>query len=111
MGQPLTGLLCTRYARDMAIWPCSFMTDDRQGGRHVERSLSEIARLVQKSERTIRRWIANGTIAVAIRDNGTYEISEEEILKHRPADEYTAMLSHMRRIENLQGAILERIQV
>jgi len=66
----------------------------------MQRSLTEIARLCQKSERTIRRWIDDGVLTVSRLNNGMYEIAEEEIAKKRgPGDMESLILQRLAEID------------
>jgi len=66
----------------------------------MELSISGLARLTGKSERTIARWLKNGPLAdLRANERGMYEVSDEKLLDLRPQDESTVILDHLIKIE------------
>lgn len=64
----------------------------------MELSLSGIARITGKSERTIARWIQNRQIAATRLGNGMYDVDEQALTRLRPQDENTLVLIHLEEI-------------
>lgn len=71
----------------------------------MEASISDLARILGKSERTIARYLKNGQIAATRRENGMYEVDETALLALRPHDENTLILQRLAEISAQLGRI------
>ena len=81
--------------------------------RDMQLSISGLARLTGKSERTIARYLKDGPLAHCTRlDGGLYDVDETTLLQLRPQDIETTILQKLasidERLERIEEALSRR---